>query len=131
MRHDYLVHDSSQEKPIFRCAKSEQTVYVGDVNDNAPIMSREHISMNLREDTPIGQTLLRVRAADADSTYGILTYSLEQNDEGIFRVDPQNGEIFLARPIDYETKNKYEVYFLVKFSNAVKSILFSDGRDGF
>ena len=82
-------------------------------------------------DTPIGQTLLRVRAADADSTYGILTYSLEQNDEGIFRVDPQNGEIFLARPIDYETKNKYEVYFLVKFSNAVKSILFSDGRDGF
>ena len=84
-------------------------MYVGDVNDNSPIMSREHISMNLREDTPTGQSLLRIRAADADSTFGVLAYSLEQNDEGVYRIDAKTGEIFLARPIDYEMRNKYEV----------------------
>lgn len=93
---------------IHRCAKSEQTVYVGDVNDNSPIMSREHISMNLREDTPTAQSLLRVRAADADSTFGVLSYSLEQNEDGVYRIDAKTGEIFLARPIDYERRNKYE-----------------------
>lgn len=84
-------------------------MYVGDVNDNSPIMSREHISMNLREDTPTAQSLLRVRAADADSTFGVLSYSLEQNEDGVYRIDAKTGEIFLARPIDYERRNKYEV----------------------
>ena len=93
----------------FRCAKAQQTVFVGDVNDNSPIMSREHISLNLREDTPTGQSLLRIGAADADSDYGVLTFSLEQNQNAVFRVDRETGEIFLSRPIDYEQQKTYQV----------------------
>ena len=84
---------------------------VGDVNDNSPIMSREHISLNLREDTPIGQSLLLIGAADADSDYGVLTFSLEQNQNAVFRVDRETGEIFLSRPIDYEQQKSYQVQF--------------------
>ena len=96
-------------KPLFRCAKAQQTVYVGDVNDNSPIMSREHISLNLREDTPTGQSLLRIGAADADSDFGVLTFSLEQNQNAVFRVDRATGEIFLSRPIDFEQQKNYQV----------------------
>ena len=84
-------------------------MYVGDVNDNSPIMSREHISLNLREDTPTGQSLLRIGAADADSDFGVLTFSLEQNQNAVFRVDRATGEIFLSRPIDFEQQKNYQV----------------------
>ena len=97
---------------IFRCAKKEQKVFVGDVNDNSPVMSSDRIELNLPEDTPVGQSLLRVRASDADADYGVLVFSIEQDEGGYFRIDAKTGELFLNRPVDYETQSHHQVYLI-------------------
>ena len=90
-------------------------VVIGDENDNSPIMEKSEIELNLRENMAVGASLLKVYGRDADSEFGILSFSLDNNGGNFFRIDEKSGEIFLNRQIDFETRRVHQVRFLGAF----------------
>jgi hypothetical protein len=98
-------------------AKSAQmlvSVVVMDANDNHPVFEQSVYSVEIREDTAPGTSLVRVHASDADEgPNGMVTYSLPEHVERsyghIFRVDEQTGVVYLRAPVDYERASVYHL----------------------
>lgn len=53
-------------------------MFVADINDNVPMFEDIPYIVSVPEDTPVGTTILKVSATDADSgVRGIVSYSIE------------------------------------------------------
>ncbi|XP_022237895.1 protein dachsous-like [Limulus polyphemus] len=77
-------------------------VQVIDVNDNKPIFYPGEYNVSLREQTDFPSPVVVVVASDSDSDiFGHITYHIESgNNEGLFRIDKNTGEIFVTRQLD-------------------------------
>ncbi|XP_033948132.2 protocadherin alpha-3-like [Pseudochaenichthys georgianus] len=89
-------------------------VNVLDVNDNAPVFSREGYSVMLNENAPVGTTVIQVNATDLDEgTNGDVVYSftnsIDQKILNIFNINTLTGEITVKGLINYEEKDRYEI----------------------
>ncbi|KAM9357317.1 protocadherin alpha-8-like [Symphorus nematophorus] len=89
-------------------------VNVWDVNDNAPVFTKDVYSVMLDENTPAGTTVIQLNATDLDEgPNGDVVYSfsnsMDQTTMNIFDINPSTGEITVKGLIDYEEKDKYEV----------------------
>ncbi|XP_039976520.1 protocadherin alpha-8-like [Xiphias gladius] len=89
-------------------------VNVLDVNDNAPVFSKDVYSVMLDENAPVGTTVVQVNATDSDEgPNGEVVYSFSNSvNRRLFRlfdINPSTGEITVKGLIDYETKDKYEI----------------------
>ncbi|XP_074503756.1 protocadherin alpha-3-like [Sebastes fasciatus] len=89
-------------------------VNVLDVNDNAPVFSKDVYSVTLSENAPVGKTVIQVNATDSDEgPNGEVVYSfsnsMNQNMLNMFDINPSTGEIIVKGLIDYEEKDKYEI----------------------
>ena len=85
-------------------------ISVTDVNDNRPIFNESFPALSLVENYPVGETIVRVFATDADEDENAdITYSIaEQPDNGEVTVDPSSGEVsFLVSP-DFEISPRIE-----------------------
>lgn len=89
--------------------KVKVTVYVTDVNDNAPQFQRTPYRVQVSEGAAIGTQLLRVYTTDADEGLnGDVFYSLEVGEQReYFSIDEATGQISLARELDRETIDTY------------------------
>ncbi|XP_052364292.1 protocadherin alpha-3-like isoform X34 [Oncorhynchus keta] len=90
------------------------TVDVSDVNDNAPVFTKEVYSVLLNENAPLGTTVIQVNATDLDEgSNGEVTYYFANDVQGKVRkrfdLDPKTGEIFVTGVIDYEENKIYEI----------------------
>ncbi|TSK17838.1 Protocadherin-8 [Bagarius yarrelli] len=88
-------------------------VKVKDYNDNSPIFERNHFSVEIPEDAPVGFLLLDLNAVDPDEGLnGEVVYGLGNQVPSeirqLFRVDRKTGRITLESPMDYESKTTYE-----------------------
>ncbi|KAI1733203.1 cadherin domain-containing protein [Ditylenchus destructor] len=86
-------------------------VDVLDIQDNAPVFERNSYFAEIREDAPIGTTVLSVFARDFDDgPNGEVEYSLNYGDESenlgryldIFSINPNSGVIQTAKELDRE-----------------------------
>nr|XP_046262320.1 protocadherin alpha-8-like isoform X12 [Scatophagus argus] len=89
-------------------------VNVLDINDNAPVFTRDVYSVMLDENAPVGTTVIQVNATDLDDgPNGEVNYSFSNSVShrllNIFDIDPSTGEITVKGLIDYEEKDKYEI----------------------
>ncbi|XP_076020979.1 protocadherin Fat 4-like [Genypterus blacodes] len=89
-------------------------VHVLDVNDNAPVFTKDVYSVMLSENTPIGTTVMKVNATDVDDGLnGEVVYSFGNSVNRrvfkLFDINPSTGEIIVKGLIDYEHKDKYEI----------------------
>ncbi|XP_053284274.1 protocadherin gamma-A2 [Pleuronectes platessa] len=88
-------------------------VTVLDANDNAPVFTQSTYKASLMENTPKGTSLMTVMATDVDQgAYGLITYSLSSNTEGIldlFEIHGASGEVRLIGKVDYETSKHYQL----------------------
>nr|XP_057914890.1 protocadherin Fat 2 [Doryrhamphus excisus] len=90
-----------------RTATASVKVFIDDVNDNPPQFLNLPFSMMISEDAEPGDVLYQATATDKDlGENGSVVYSLEE-DYGLFRIDPDIGDISLQRPLDFEVLNKY------------------------
>lgn len=81
-----------------------------DANDHSPEFSRAVYRLSVPEDAQIGQKFGDVRANDDDSgVLGELTYSLRGFGADKFHTDSQNGGIYVAMGLDYETQKSYSL----------------------
>ncbi|XP_046590882.1 cadherin-related tumor suppressor [Neodiprion lecontei] len=89
--------------------KVKVTIYVTDVNDNAPQFQRIPYKVQVSEGAAISTQLLRVYTSDADEGLnGDVFYSLEVGDQReYFSIDEATGLISLARELDRETIDTY------------------------
>lgn len=89
-------------------------VQVTDMNDNAPVFSPTLYEVEFYEENQPGDKVVEVTATDADSgTNAELTYSITGGSvpEGLFEINPNNGEIRVMSQLDREQLDHYQ--FLV------------------
>ncbi|XP_047196481.1 protocadherin alpha-6 isoform X14 [Hippoglossus stenolepis] len=89
-------------------------VNVLDVNDNAPVFTKDVYSVMLNENVPVGTTVIQVNATDNDEGQNgevvySFTNSINQKLLRLFDINPSTGEIIVKGLIDYEEKDKYDI----------------------
>ncbi|XP_078025791.1 uncharacterized protein LOC144463910 [Epinephelus lanceolatus] len=89
-------------------------VNVLDVNDNAPVFSKDVYSVMLNENVPVGTAVVQVNATDLDDgPNGEVLYSFSNSVNRkffeLFDISPLTGEITVKGVIDYEGKDRYEI----------------------
>ncbi|XP_060904169.1 protocadherin alpha-7-like isoform X20 [Labrus mixtus] len=89
-------------------------VNVLDVNDNMPVFAKDSYSAMLKENAPIGTTIMQVNATDLDDGLnGEVVYSFGDNVNNklrkLFEVDPNTGTIIVKGLIDFEANDRYEI----------------------
>ena len=106
-RYDLVIEARNVVVPFYN-SSIHVTIFVGDKNDNSPKFVNTSYSLNIRELTKIGTSILRVKATDGDSgKNGEITFSLSTEALGIFRIDSKSGTIYTLQEFDYYTKNVY------------------------
>ncbi|XP_056296017.1 protocadherin beta-15-like [Pseudoliparis swirei] len=89
-------------------------VNVLDINDNAPVFTKDVYSVVLGENSSVGTKVIQVNATDLDQGLsGEVVYSfsnsMNQNVLNLFEINPLTGEITVKGLIDYEENDIYEI----------------------
>ncbi|KAI5626827.1 protocadherin Fat 4, partial [Silurus asotus] len=90
------------------------TVTVLDINDNRPTCSKDAYHVTIRENTPVGTSIVRVNATDLDEGLnGDIIYSfgktIQRKVHDAFSLDEITGEIKIKKPIDFEENEMYRL----------------------
>ena len=84
-------------------------ITVTDVNDNAPLFTRNQYSATLREDAELYTTVLSVSATDADSNASLMYAITAGNEDNVFQISPEGGEITIRSHLNYEIKEQHQL----------------------
>ena len=86
-------------------------------NTFAPESSKKRYNVKVPEDARVGSEVLKVSVADMDIKYNGLTWFTiaSGNKEARFTVDSKTGRLFLAKPLDRETRSHYQL--VVEFTD--------------
>lgn len=102
------------------------TINVGDENEAPENLSLDNASID--EHSDVGAIVGKVSASDVEGDS--LTYSLSDDANGLFAIDPVTGEISVAGDIDYETATSHELVVDVSDgANTVSQIFTIDVAD--
>ena len=99
-----------QDRSLY--AEADLTIYVDDVNDNAPTFESSSYSKVIAEDIYVGDTVLDVRARDLDTgSNAEIRYSIINNGgvNSAFRIGQSSGSITVDKPLDRETVQQYSL----------------------
>lgn len=114
------------------------TVYITDINDNAPTFDPASYTATLDEDTPIGLEFLKVVSTDPDEGLNsIIRYSIFSGDSsGAFSIDSFTGVISVNSALDYERRSAYSLTiraqdqgYTTQFSSVTVTIDITDIND--
>ena len=88
---------------------AEVVVSIQDYNDNPPVFDPVSYAEKVREDVIPEVFLLQVTATDSDTgSNQEFKFSIFEGDpEGQFRIDPDNGNLYVHRKLDRETLAVY------------------------
>ncbi|XP_061786277.1 protocadherin alpha-3-like [Nerophis lumbriciformis] len=88
-------------------------INVLDINDNAPVFSKDVYSAMLNENSPIGTAVIQVNATDLDEGLNAnVVYSFSKNSPNIlqlFDINANTGDIVVKGPLDYEENDMFEI----------------------
>ncbi|XP_072135706.1 cadherin-like protein 26 [Mobula birostris] len=91
-------------------------IQVIDINDNSPKFKQDVYNVDILESTYPGTSVFRIKAEDPDeisSGNGQVSYSIISQDPktplSMFRIDENNGTIFLQKCLDYEAIKSYSL----------------------
>ncbi|XP_076594809.1 protocadherin beta-15-like [Chaetodon auriga] len=94
-----------------------------DVNDNAPVFTKDVYSAEINENSPTGTLVIRVNATDLDDGLnGNVSYyfgNVNSKVRELFDVNPNTGEISVRGQLDYEVDESYEIDIQASDSGAV------------
>uniref|UniRef100_A0A674ACR6 Cadherin 7 n=1 Tax=Salmo trutta TaxID=8032 RepID=A0A674ACR6_SALTR len=90
------------------------TVTLTDVNDNPPRFSRKNYQYMVPESLPVASVVARVKALDNDiGPNAEMEYRIMEDGPGVFNIttdeDTQEGIIILQKPLDFESKNSFNL----------------------
>ncbi|OCT86214.1 protocadherin Fat 2 [Xenopus laevis] len=89
---------------------TDVVVSLEDVNDNIPLCRPLTANVKAPEDIPLGTTLYFIEALDVDiGRNGEVSYSLINEENGIFQVDKLTGALTLHKELDFEKRSFYNL----------------------
>ncbi|XP_050983294.1 protocadherin gamma-C5-like isoform X1 [Labeo rohita] len=96
-------------------------VRLSDVNDNAPVFSQNSYSVDVAENNAPGTPIVTVLASDPDVgdnarlSYSILPTTIHGSPISSYvYINPENGNIFTMRSLDYEQMNAFKIEVQVR-----------------
>lgn len=105
-----LVEARDRGTPQSRRDRTTIAITISDVNDNRPIFRPDMYNLQLREDLPVSQNVVRVIASDDDqpnTPNSNISYSfLSGNSADKFRI-LSNGQIQINSALDFENTSSY------------------------
>nr|XP_061797028.1 protocadherin Fat 3-like isoform X3 [Nerophis lumbriciformis] len=109
---DYFLTVEAQDRgtpPL--SAITTVNINVTDVNDNAPMFSRDLYTTVVSEDATIGESVVQLVAEDMDSQLnGAILYSIVSGDrDNQFFIDPLSGIVKVNKHLDRETSPGYSL----------------------
>ena len=107
--HHLTIEAQFEDSTGTRTDSATMTVYVRNVNDNAPVLNDTTVTVS--EDIQQTSVLCAIQATDADGDLDTLKFNISAgNGSGIFRCD-QNGTIMLELfdSINYENQESYSL----------------------
>ncbi|XP_053422782.1 protocadherin gamma-B6 isoform X15 [Nycticebus coucang] len=97
------------------------TLYITDVNDNAPIFLQASYLIHMAENNPPGVSIAQVSASDPDlGPNGHVSYSIVASDleptmlSSYVSVSPQSGVVFAQRSFDHEQLRAFQLMLLAR-----------------
>ena len=99
-----------QDRSLY--AEADLTIYVDDLNDNAPNFESSSYSKVIPEDIYIGETVLNVRAHDLDTgSNADIRYNIINNSgvNSAFAIGQSSGSITIDKHLDRETVQQYSL----------------------
>ena len=88
-------------------------IHVADSNDNRPVFDNSTYLLTVREDAPVGTSVIQVHAMDRDSALnGQVRYHIDHTRSdvrGHFKVNDVTGVISTSQPLDFELIERYEL----------------------
>ncbi|KAM9373552.1 protocadherin beta-16-like [Phaethornis superciliosus] len=88
-------------------------IVVLDANDNKPFFGREIYEVQVAENSPPGQLVVKVVATDPDEgSYGKVRYAFTQipeRSQELFELNPETGEIRVAGNLDFEEVKSHKL----------------------
>uniref|UniRef100_A0A673FQV7 Cadherin domain-containing protein n=1 Tax=Sinocyclocheilus rhinocerous TaxID=307959 RepID=A0A673FQV7_9TELE len=110
----YLLEITASDKgnpPL--SAKTTVKIAVTEENHHTPEFSQNQVTVTVSEGLTVGTAIRTLSARDKDKDKqmnGLVTYNISSgNDDGLFSINSQTGVLSLAKPLDYETKQKHEL----------------------
>ncbi|KAM8847767.1 protocadherin-1 isoform 1-T1 [Synchiropus picturatus] len=104
-------------RPV-RASSALLRVTITDQNDNAPKFERNHYEAELPENSRAGNSVLQVRANDADTgTNGEIDYNFHQATEAVprlLRIDRSTGIIYVKGQVDREEESFLKFFVVAK-----------------
>ncbi|OQV12981.1 Protein dachsous [Hypsibius exemplaris] len=88
-----------------RSASCTLKITIIDVNDNQPVFPHYH-TVTVSEGAALGSVIFAVAANDVDANTE-MAYSMPGSANKTFTVNPQNGNIAVATPLDREKQSRY------------------------
>ncbi|XP_076376857.1 FAT atypical cadherin kugelei isoform X4 [Megalopta genalis] len=84
-------------------------VHLADMNDNAPVFSREIYEVKVPETAPVNTPVIRLKVTDADEGRNALVFLqiVGGNEGGEFYVNAETGMLYTAMSLDAEKKAFY------------------------
>ena len=85
-------------------------ITVLDVNEFSPSFSETNYGASIPENALVGDTVIVVSATDSDAVEKVVVYRITSgNSNETFIINPENGSIFLHKPLDFESKKQYKL----------------------
>ena len=88
-------------RPLARSSSATVLIDIGDINDNDPVLypNEYHVVLN-QADLQQGELVVQLRAQDPDfGANAEISYEIMAGNDGTFRLDNDNGQLFLNQPI--------------------------------
>lgn len=116
---DYMLNITVMDQGVIQKSTSKQVhVIVDDVNDNAPQFIKSTFSFYFPENTPKGTPVVTLNASDPDlGLNGEVTYHMDTTDTSDFTIHPKTGLLVVAKALDRETKEFYDLTIRATDSN--------------
>lgn len=99
-----------------RSNTTQLLVHVGDVNDNAPRFYTSHFQESVSENVPVGYSILRIQAYDADEganaqikyTIGARDFTGASTENFPITVNTETGWLYTTKQLDREQCSRYQ-----------------------
>ncbi|ROL52056.1 Protocadherin Fat 4 [Anabarilius grahami] len=110
----HLVITAQDQGRPSRSTTTTLDISVTDINDNAPIFSKQQYEITVSEHAEVGTAVVDVMATDKDDgANAIVTYHIVKQEPSsaspVFIIDAESGSISLAEKLDYGKAKRYNL----------------------